>query len=83
MEPTGYPFTSDERQADFAVPDIDIEVVELSDAEAAAWEYDCGGFFYVLGVPGRLWDGAPMGPYDSATAALRAARADAAETAPW
>ncbi len=34
-------------------------------------------YFYAFGSPGCLWDGEPMGPYDTEDAALEAARENA------
>jgi hypothetical protein len=37
------------------------------------------GWYYAFGFPGCLWDGEPIGPFNSEAEALAAAREDAGE----
>lgn len=35
----------------------------------------CVGWYYAFGLPGCLWDGEPIGPFETEAEALKAARA--------
>ena len=37
---------------------------------------DLTGWFYAFGFPGCMWDGEPMGPFDTREEAIAAARED-------
>lgn len=74
---------SDPRRAEQATALPDVEVFEMTTADATVGEiaaepvdgwYDGPGYYFAFGFPGCLWDGEPSGPYETYELALEAAR---------
>jgi len=77
-----YHYLDASRESDpHALPDVEVfdeykgrgRFLDPNDPRPPMW-WDGKGFYYAPGSPGCLWDSDPVGPYDSESEALTAAR---------
>lgn len=75
MGGTMYHYSDETRESDaYSLPDVEVFQVgagELTDSDGEPCE---AGWYYAFGFPGCLWDGDPIGPFQSEAEALADAR---------